>query len=326
MELPSSFLTSEGHLDGNRCVFVIGAPRSGTTWLQRMIESHPDVASVPFELTVFSRYLAPLVKGYELEETALKEGRWRQGLAALYERPEFDEFVRQGIDTVYAKVLSARPEATILLDKHPGYCHHLHLIERYLPGSRFIHIIRDGREVAVSMLSAQKRMGFGADTIQGCAVEWRTSIADARTHGQRIGNERYLEIRYEDLVERTQEGLSDIFTFCGLEASAAWLAEVASNNHISEKAVSRGDPEMQRLRSNSGRSWPTKLDLKQRYLFHRSAGELLIELGYAEARWWALKVTDRLLIAFYPLRVRLSDTYHSLMRIWIRGKKSAQRI
>lgn len=304
-------------MDGNRCVFVIGAPRSGTTWLQRMIESHPDVASVPFELTVFSRYLAPLVKGYELEETALKEGRWRQGLAALYERQEFDEFVRQGIDTVYAKVLSARPEATMLLDKHPGYCHHLHLIERYLPGSRFIHIIRDGREVAVSMISAKRRLGYGAGEIEGASREWRSSVQAAREFGVAIGS-RYLEVRYEDLMKDTESVLERVFKHSDVMVGEEELTRIAKEHHISNKQVSRGDTGLNELRSKPDAIWRSRLNLKQRFIMDRIAGELLEELGYAGTGWWSLKPMQRLLVLPYPLYLRAKRSLNALLAIWSR--------
>lgn len=316
MKLPAHFTAADGLLDGARCVFVVGAPRSGTTWLQRMIEAHPNVASIPQELTIFSRYLAPIARAYDLEEANITTGRWRQGLPLLWPKDRFERHVREALTAAYAEVIARKPEATVLLDKHPGYCHHLPLIERYLPGSRIIHIIRDGREVAVSMLSAKERIGFGASTIQGCAQEWAGSVAVVMAHGASAGPQRYLELRYEELTVRTTNELLRVMAFCQLPMSAAEAEVVAAAHHISRNAVSRGDPALQRLREQKGDSWSTRIDLKQRYWFDRIAGRLLCELGYAAPGWWSAGTLDRLRMAFFPARVKAGETLRQLARIW----------
>lgn len=316
MNLPEHFRATDGHLSGARCLFVIGAPRSGTTWLQRMIEAHHSVASIPQELTVFSRYLAPVVEGYQRELDAKQQGRWQQGLPMIWSDEEFYAYVRRALDEVYGVVLKRNPGADLLIDKHPGYCHHLELIDRFLPGSRFIHIIRDGREVAVSMLSARQRLGFGADSIQGCAAEWATSVLDSQGFRNRLGSERYLEIRYDRLLVSPESELQRVFDFCGLKSDDSLTRTIAEENHISRMAVSKGDPEMRRLREMNGQSWSTKLSLRQRFWFDRIAGGLLMELGYAQPGWWVLSPWDRLRMALFPIRVKAIDSMYTLMRIW----------
>ena len=316
MSLPDQFRGADGLLDGARCVFVIGAPRSGTTWLQRMIEAHPSVASIPQELTLFSRYLDPIVKAYAQEEANIAQGRWKQGLPLLWSRERFDGFTRLALSAAYEEVIKQNPQGTILLDKHPGYCFHLSLLEQYLPGCRVIHIIRDGREVAVSMLSAKERIGFGASSIQGCAIEWADSVKAARAHGALIGPQRYMELRYEQLVERTADELARVLAFCGLPADDDQVRMIAEANHISRKAVSSADPAMHRLRTEKGESWSTKLDVRQRFWFNRIAGAQLTGLGYAKSDWWAFSLWEKARMALFPLRVRLGESIRALKRIW----------
>ena len=206
----------------------------------------------------------------------------------------------------------------MILDKHPGYCYHLPLIERLLPGFKVIHAIRDGREVAVSMLSANERIGFGSDSMVACAREWSESIALAREHGRSVGVERYAEVRYEEIIGDTQAKVAELFAFCGLPTDAAFCQEVAAKNHISAKPVSHGDPAFHADRGKKGSTWLARTTLVDRYLFDRVAGETLLGLGYAGKGWWASGPMDRLRMSAYPLRVKIMESLRSLLRIWSR--------
>ncbi|HRH39567.1 MAG TPA: sulfotransferase, partial [Flavobacteriales bacterium] len=253
--LPSALTGSNGHLSGENFVFVIGAPRSGTTWLHHMIAEHSGVASTRHELTLFSRYLAPVVAGYDREKGHADRGEWEQGLPTLFGPEAIGSGLSTMIDTVYARVLEGNPTAIRILDKHPGYCFHLPLIERLLPGARFIHIVRDGRDVAVSMMSARVRLGFGADNIADCAREWTSSVVLAQRFGGSIGPRRYLELRYEEATRDTAKHLARIFDFCGTAITADECQRIAEANHISQKQVSRGNDSVNSLRGRTDAIW-----------------------------------------------------------------------
>ena len=72
----------------------------------------------------------------------------------------------------------------------------------YFPESRFVHMIRDGRDVALALLDVP----FGPDTPEGCAEYWMTRVTAGRSAGQRLGEGRYLEVRYEELLARPFQG------------------------------------------------------------------------------------------------------------------------
>lgn len=314
---PSHFRAEDGSLDGSRCVFVVGAPRSGTTWLHRMVAAHPRVASIEGELTIFSRYLAPAKKSFDREYGHMVRGEWSQGLPLLFSPAEFDAGLREIVESIYSRVLARFPDATHLLDKHPDYCHHLQLIERLVPDARFIHIIRDGREVAVSMISAKRRLGYGAGEVEAASREWRSSVQDARVFGETIGS-RYLEVRYEDLVKGTTSVLDRVYRHVGLEMSEEELARIAEEHHISRKQVSRGDMTLNDLRSEPDAIWRSRLGLKERYIMNRIAGPLLMELGYARSGWWALNPVHRLWMLPYPLYLKSKRSLQALLAIWKR--------
>ncbi len=314
---PQAIPSTEAKPTDRQFVFVVGAPRSGTTWLVQMLSLHTAVASIPNELTVFSRYMAHWLQQYDMEADNHEQGRWSMGMPMLFERQEFHALMVQMLDTCYARVLQHNPTATHIFDKHPYYSQHIPVIDRLLPQSKFVHIIRDGREVAVSMMSAKDRIGFGAGEIKGAATNWYQCVTQAREQGRLLGPGRYLELRYDELRKDPVTQLTRAFDFCELEIDPVVLKAIADEYHISRKQVSGGNTAVNAIRDKSGEIWKQQLSLEQRYLFDRYAGHLLRELGYAEAHWWALRSSDTLKMKLRPVHHKLRSSLRSLLHIWL---------
>ena len=83
-------------------------------------------------------------------------------------------------------------------DKTPGYVKHMREIQEYLPEARFIHLIRDGRDVALSVLKQE----FGPETIEAAAEKWRSRVLRGRAQQPYLGF--YMEVKFEDLVVDTE--------------------------------------------------------------------------------------------------------------------------
>jgi hypothetical protein len=269
-------------------IFIIGSERSGTTWLQSMIGAHPLVCTT-VELTLYNRYTAPWIKAWREQSANL--GRWHQGLPFLWSEDEFYFFLRQFLERVYARVLVNNPQATHILDKCPGYSEYVEDINRLFPTARFIHVIRDGRDVVVSMVAGREQMGFGTATIEDSAVAWKKHVRGGQKAGQYRG--RYMEVRYEDISASGVNVLKGIFEFCGLPTSVEEATRIAEAHEFEKMKASKITP-ARNVRAPEGHyrrgkvgSWRDELDLLQRYDFDKIAGDLLCELGYAEDGWWA---------------------------------------
>jgi hypothetical protein len=270
--------------------FIIGAPRSGTTWLQAMLGSHPRVCTT-VELTLFDKYTAPWIETWRRESRNIEEGRWHQGLPFVWDEAEFYYLLGDFVKRVYRRVLDFKPDATHVLDKHPGYSLYVDDIHRILPEARFIHVLRDGRDVAVSMIAARRRAGFGPGTIPDAARLWKQSVLGAKHAGQYEG--RYLEVRYEQMLADGEDILSQVLDFCGLSSSAQEVAAIWEEHQFDRMKQKRqtGDPRVQstkaHYRKGKAGSWREELSATQRCVFHQVTGDLLEELGYAEEKWWA---------------------------------------
>ena len=177
-------------------------------------------------------------------------------------------------------------------DKTPLYCRHMKAIAAILPEAHFVHIIRDGRDVALSLRGVSFAPGQDIPTLAGY---WRKLIQDARTARRHC--RAYMEVRYEELVRDPPAVLHSICGFLQLdfdvamlrywERTAERLREHKSCNRI---AGHRGVTHEQRLwqqrltleAPQPGRilDWKNKMTPAERTQFLQTAGALLAELGY----------------------------------------------
>lgn len=305
-------------------ILVVGAPRSGTTWLHHMLATHPDVASQNEELTIFT-YLGIAERRFLNEKHHLDAGHWRQGAPLLYTETEFYQGLRAIAGDVYGRLHAKKPEAKHLLDKHPDYARHLPLVQKLFPNAKVIHLIRDGREVVVSMMSAKKRLGFGAGEIHGASHHWAGNLIAARQAGHLLGPDQYLELRYEDLRSDTVTQLKTAFAFCNLPVTNATVQQIATEYDIKSKQVSRGNTDVNALRNTPDAIWKAKLSVQERWVLDRVAGHLLQELGYAKPGWWAVNPMDRLRMWPYPWAKRVLNTLGSAKHTWITSSASRSK-
>ncbi len=284
-------------------VALIGAPRSGTTWLQTLVGSHDAFVS-PQETNLFSRYVAPLAARWAWEARGTLEERQHRrfaGLGAVLTQSQFDDEVGAFVASVIRSVAKLKPGASTVLEKTPSHSLHVELIARYVPGARFVHIVRDGRDVAASLVAASQGWGaaWGApNTVGAAAREWRTYLESAR-RARALGP--YHELRYEDLLgDSAPEVLRDAFAFCGIEMSAgdarARLERFAIDRQrdgergivmggeAAQYPIAADEPEGFYRRGHSGgwRSWSAT----ERVACDVQAGRLLRSLGYVADDTW----------------------------------------
>jgi hypothetical protein len=155
---------------------------------------------------------------------------------------------------------------------------HLPLLERVFPDAVFVHLIRDGRDVALSLLSLDDevlgRTGANPETAAAAACEWATEVRDARALGCRVGPSRYLEVRYEELVAEPASVVEAICAFADLPFQSEMLEPTAGE--IAERPHHRRLTEAPSKR----RDWSTEMAAADVQSFEAIAGPLLAALGY----------------------------------------------
>ncbi|GAX62968.1 sulfotransferase [Candidatus Scalindua japonica] len=301
-------------------IFIIGSPKSGTSWLQMMVGAHPMVCTT-VELTLFNNYTAPWIRAWDREASNIEKGRWYQGLPFLWTKDEFYDFLRAFLSRVYEKVVATNPQATHVLDKHPGYSMFVEDIYKLLPNAQFIHIIRDGRDVAMSMVAACREIGYGTSTIQGSAESWQNNVKaalNARQYG-----DHYLEVRYEDLLASGVKTLKTVFDFCGLPASNKEVSSIVEAHQFEKMKAKRQSADM-RVKTNpafyrKGKtdSWREDMRPIQKYVFDEVAGQCLCELGYAEDGWWAESLVQKFTLPLLAIITSRRNKQERVVR-WIK--------
>jgi hypothetical protein len=278
--------------------FICGVTRSGTTLVRLMLDAHPDVA-IPGE----THWLPKLIKfqergkhsADELADLIIDHKRWGDfHLDADELRERF-----RGLDSVNAAdairtfylLYAEREGKSRYGDKTPGYIREMPRIERVLPEARFVHIIRDGRDVALSHL----RMNWGPSTFEESAKLWRNRIRRARRWAPKVSH--YNEVRFEDLVADTEGVLRQICDFIELDFDPAMLGyHERAEGRLAEKArelprknrppqPAEARLESHRLAKEPPRSdrvgmWRERMTAEDLAEYESVAGEMLTELGY----------------------------------------------
>jgi len=280
-------------------VCIIGAPRSGTTWLQAMIGAHPQVSTTQ-ELKLFDLFTGPWEHSWrQLVELQRSAGGGPRGLRVVWSDDEFHALLAGLVRDVHARVLATKPGATVVLDKSPGYSQYVTHIRSLVPQVKFIHILRDGRDVAVSLRVASTGWGraWAPSSIASAASLWRSMVKAAR-EAEAPEPSRYLEIRYEEMQDHGATSLMKAFSFIGLPATLEEAAAICQGHTIDRMQEGTGPFDLPREFFRQGRvgAWRAEMTPMERYQFDDAAGDLLRELGYAQSGWWIERSHQRWLV------------------------------
>lgn len=281
--------------------FIVGTGRCGTTLLRLMLDKHPHLAIPPethFPYTLFSemgtdekaaeQFLFLMLGSHRQPWFRLDSDKFRSEIRSI-----LPFHVSEGLRLFYNSYAN-RFHKNRWGDKTPIYSQQIEKIAKILPESYFIHIIRDGRDVAVSLRFM--KWGPGNDIIK-LANLWRDRIQRTRNLAKDVPH--FLEVRYEELVTTPERVLTLICEFLRLEYDRTMLdyyltsAERLSENEDLKEKDSGGKASLRSRRSAYSNSMtakpPTTSQIGRRKheltgeeiaIFHSLAGVMLEELSY----------------------------------------------
>jgi Sulfotransferase family len=289
-------------------LFIVGCPRSGTTLLRRLLNAHPRLG-IPPE----SHFIPHLHRGYgdprtdreavALAARILRLRRVRDwGLHLDPAACAADRTYGQVVARVYRAWASERGKAR-WGDKTPQYAADIPVLLDVFPDARIIHIIRDGRDVALSLLGTR----FGAKNVFVAAQDWKYFVTAGRRAGASLARDTYHEIRYEALLAAPAETMAGVCAFIGEPFTDAVLRPALEGRHPNRHRVRLRSVEARRrgfmphrtaeiVQANAGK-WKRTMSRADRVLFESVAGDLLATLGYetegvrrpipaVERAWW----------------------------------------
>lgn len=206
-------------------VFIVGAPRSGTTWLQKMLLAHPAVCGG--QESHFFATFGPVMRKWQAQSTSHRGA----GLVAYFTAEQFHGRLLDWWNQTFRQLVEQKPTARVLLEKTPEHAKFVPEILQLLPHARFIHMVRDSRSVVASLLAASRSewgRHWAPRTARHAAIVWWDHVRQAREAGASLGNDRYLEVFYEDLRRDPAASLRRVFAFLGVEASDQQVSQVVS--------------------------------------------------------------------------------------------------
>ncbi len=287
----------------HRLAWIFGSSRSGSTWLLRMLASLRGV--LPIDDPHLGHHLGvwrPISLAWATAEhppdlTTLDRvkhdkdsyffcDRYRESWEPALRRLIVDRFDAQVADT-------ARVADPLVVVKEPG-SHVADLLITLFPGSRFVFLLRDGRDVVDSWLAAYRSGSWALDegafpvtaTGRESLVRWQSAVWRYRTEVVQRAFHRHppdqrVLVRYEDLVDDPGHELARICAYLQLDASAATLAAVADEHAFaSVPATAKG--ESREIRSATPGGWRENLTPAEHDVMHEVMGPKLAELGYLE--------------------------------------------
>jgi hypothetical protein len=190
-------------------IIIYGAPRSGTTYIQHMLSQHPDVFLTNESRIFLWLHQAVAVDTYEDEYV-------------LDHREAFIQHLRETQpDVIRSFYRKLAPQARYWGDKYPLYASMKHLgaleiLVSLFPGTRFIHVIRDGRDVVASLMRKTHDDGRSWASFEGAHRVWKAHLREGCGFGRAQPPNRYLEIRYEDVVQDDLRAARLMLDFLGI--------------------------------------------------------------------------------------------------------------
>lgn len=296
-----------------RPVFVVGCPRSGTTWVQLLLAEHPEVVTAP-ETQIFAYYLDHFQRQWRHEhEGPAAEEQGTVGLSRLLSDQEFDALCRATALRVLRRIATRNPDAGTVVEKSPRHALHVEWIHRLFPEARFLHVIRDPRDTVSSLIAAGRSWGRGWAP-QGpvdAARRWTQNVGSA-LQGRDFG-QLYSEIRYEDLKQDAAAAVQGIYRWlelrsddelCERAAEACRLNRLQVAADGEERPLPGEDSPDGFFRKGEAGGWKDDLSRDQVRVVEHICRDLMLDLGYEPSETARLRPAARIALHDGLQRIR----------------------
>lgn len=270
-----------------RPVFIIGAGRSGTTLLKDLLNNSKDL-KVPPE----SHFLLEFYKLFGHPHSDEEAVNLLKHLTKHYRFKRYQLDVNEGeirhfrnyadfMNYLYTK-FATKYGASRWCEKTPHYINNCEDLLALFPHAKFIHLIRDGRDVANSVIARE----WGPNNILYAANYWKSYVTKGIAFGEKHPD-RYLEIKYEDLLSDPERIMKRVYAFIEVAPpdDLRKLNSLPEDGYIKETKNFFGKntsyrASYDRLVAQNKNKWADKMTKREKEVFNTVAGDLLYRLGY----------------------------------------------
>jgi hypothetical protein len=279
-------------------VFIVGCARSGTTLLERLVNAHSQIALTPEMHWITDYFRQGKWMGSEgrvqPEQVASMMQNQKRFQQFDFTPEEFESLLGSGESVPYLEFLNRlfalygkKKRKPLVGNKTPAYVRRIATLHNLWPEAKFVHIIRDGRDVCLSVLNwyhADRTAGrystWAEDRVSTTALWWKRKVRLGRQGTKALPPERYYEIPYDNLVNRPAEECAKLCEFLGVPFEEKMLRfhEGRTRNKPGLDAKKAWLPVTPGLRD-----WRSQMSPEDVERFEAAAGDLLEELGYRRA-------------------------------------------
>jgi hypothetical protein len=251
-------------------VFILGAPRSGTTFLASLL-SYTKYGP-PFETQFITKYFKRLHRYGDLSEKdnfkrLLKDVFRERAVMQWGLDVDPDSFYQElNEDFSYASIVDAlclkRNHSLGFADwgdKTPHYLGDFNIINSMFPKAKYIYIVRDGRDVALSLL----QKNWGPNNVFACSDYWNKLNIEKPEFRKLESDGRLMTLKYEDLLDHTERYVSEIYNYLGEDIDSATIKNISST-----------------VQAGNYYKWKTKLSPYQIKIFEMVSANTLRRFGY----------------------------------------------
>jgi len=327
--------SSDLSVESTPIFFIVGYQKSGTTWLMNMLDSHPEILCQgegrPFgrnfrqehlkqkrmsypPTSLYNAMLSAEDLRYWIERSVWSKDHDTKEHLVNLTRLAIEYFLTQRLLKTGKKLVG---DKTVLLSAEI-----VQEIGVICPEAKVIHIMRDGRDVAVSAMHHRwnqaedqggsskttpdqiaKREAYRKDPQQllktgegifpegwlgNRSARWSVRVSKTAQDGPALLGANYTEVKYEDLLENPEEELKRLLQFLGADASEQTVRQCVSAASFENLSGGRerGQEAASFFRKGIAGDWKNVFTEQDKRDFKAVAGELLIELGYEEDNNW----------------------------------------
>ena len=255
--------------------FVFGAPKSGTTWMQMLLDAHPDVCCRGEDtLDYFIHQCPEFLERYNSIRVGVNERTAKHEL--------IDQFSEQDAATLFIFIVELMSEKTpkpISGFKDNGILEHLRLYHNFFPTAQYINVVRDPRDMALSAWHHNMRVEENFISRAHSLEEWVVNMAASWSKSVDAVDEYYrntVTVRYEDLLSNGKAEMEKVFQFLNADPKHAGAVIEATDF----KKLKNTKNEF--FRKGQAGGWKSELDAEMLAGIEEKAGKNMRRLGYAQ--------------------------------------------
>jgi len=279
---------------GHNLVFLLGSSRSGKSYLKGLLSNHQSVHVSSHESDLINGYVGCLLRKWNRNMDDGRKKKIYTGLPWYMQEQTFLPMVQKFATSLLQNMVPSLRNNAIFIEESPENLFYLDEIGRIFPKSRFIHILRDGRDVVASLLAASRSWGrsWASSNPRWVAKGWCQNVEELLKAREKMKTSQFYEVVFEDLVANPVETLLGLADFLGIswgKKDMQVAIERTRRNRVGPAQSLRGEfanlPGVSTTDDFSSNerepvSWRDYLSVREKFWVWYSARKTMAKVGY----------------------------------------------